>query len=357
MALPSRRGACAPNPGDRGMARALFRQGHRIAPFRQQGTPPLNTAPPPDTTFAWDQYWRDGRLASCGGEGGQNYQPAIAEGWRRFFDRLENGARVLDICTGNGAVARLAAEAARARNVTVAIEAVDSAMLHPMGLESAPGAGMIHFRPRTPVESLPFPDASFDVIVGQYAVEYTDVERSLAELARVSRNAARVRFVTHAAGSVVVEGASRQLADAERLTSTGIFEAAHALAMAADRQPPAAAMQEAVTHFRRALQILQDAARGAVDPVMYRNVGDVLVHALQHQSRVGTQPVLDKIAETATAIRAHQARLSAMRNAALDEAAAQALAAAAQRHWGRAFESAPLVRDDGAVFGWVIVSA
>src|SRR5262249_14723851 len=72
--------------------------------------PVLNSLPA--STSAWDQYWQDGRLASCGGQGGVNYQPVIAEGWRRFFGTLTDGAHVLDICTGNGAVARLAAEVA-----------------------------------------------------------------------------------------------------------------------------------------------------------------------------------------------------------------------------------------------------
>lgn len=314
----------------------------------------MNSLPLPDSTFAWDQYWKDGRLASCGGEGGANYQPAIAEGWRHFFGTLFEGARVLDVCTGNGAVARLAAEAARARNLGVVIEAVDSAAIHPVGL--GPSAGMIHFSPRIRAEDLPFPDASFDVIVGQYGIEYTDVERTLAELRRVSRQTVDVRFVTHAAGSVVVHEAKRQLEDAERLTATGIFEAAKALVMASGDSPYAAGQDDAHRAFRNALQLLQNAARDAEDLRMYQNVGNVIVHAIQQQPQVGARPVLDKIAETASAIRAHQARLSAMRRAALDASGARALVALAESLWSRKFGSGLLVRSDGAEFGWVLAS-
>lgn len=59
-------------------------------------------------SWAWDHYWRDGRLASCGGEGGAGYQTAIARGWREFFAGLANGSRILDVCSGNGAIALLA---------------------------------------------------------------------------------------------------------------------------------------------------------------------------------------------------------------------------------------------------------
>lgn len=314
----------------------------------------MNFPPLSNSTFAWDQYWQDGRLASCGGEGGANYQPVIAEGWRRFFGTLQDDARILDVCTGNGAVARLAAEAASALGRHVVIEAVDSAAIHPVELGS--GAGMIHFSPRICAEDLPFPDKCFDVIVGQYALEYTDVERTLAELKRVSRETADIRFVTHASGSVVVQEAKRQLEDTERLLATGVFEAAETLAKASAERPPAPNELEARRQFQGALQSLQLAARSAVDLAMYQNVGTVIVHAIQHQRLVGLRPVLDKISETALAIRAHQGRLSAMRQAALDASGAQALSVAAERLWARKFELERLVRSDGAEFGWVLAS-
>jgi SAM-dependent methyltransferase len=313
----------------------------------------LNTSPD-DATFAWDQYWHDGRLASCGGEGGTNYQPAIAEGWRRFFDTLEEGARILDVCSGNGAVARLAADAAKQRNLNVTIDAVDSAEIRPGGFGST--GATIRFLPRIQAENLPFPDAAFDVIVGQYAIEYTDVERTLAELRRVSRPLAAIRFVTHAAGSVVVQGAKEQIDDADRLLETGIFEAAEALARSTAGHPYPVNINDARANFRHALQSLEIAARNALDLRMYQNAGNVIVHAIQQQPRVGPGPVLDKIRETALAIRAHHARLTAMRHAALDEMQAESLATMAERLWERKFELAPLLRSDGATFGWVLAS-
>jgi len=273
-------------------------------------------------TSAWDQYWRDGRLASCGGEGGATYQPLIADGWRRFFGCISDTARILDVCSGNGAVARLAAEVASGRRIRVTIDAVDAADLHPAG--TSPGDEMIRYSPRTPAEHLPFPDASFDAIVGQYAIEYTELERTLAELKRVSRPAARIRFVTHAAGSIVVQGAREQLADVERLIQTGVFETAEALVRAAASGSLAGDTGEARDKFLRALQLLRDAEATAGDLRMYRNVGGVIVHAIQHQPQLGPAPVLDKIAETASAIKAHHGRLDAMCRAALDAPRARA---------------------------------
>ena len=315
----------------------------------------MNLPTLPAATFAWDQYWRDGRLASCGGEGGINYQSDIATGWQRFFlDTLSDGMRLLDICTGNGAIARLAAAVASTGNLHVAIDAVDAAVINPE--EPGPGTGMIRFSPRTPAEALPFDDATFNVIVGQYAIEYTDVERSLAELARVSLPTAAVRFVTHAAGSIVVQATHRQLTDAQNLTRTGVFEAADALARACASSQDAAHVDAARGNFQHALRALREAATHAEDLRMYRNTDGVLVHALQQQARVGTEPVLAKIAEMALAIKAHEARLTAMRHAALDDEAARALCSRAEQMWGRTFQREPLTRADGAILGWVVAS-
>jgi hypothetical protein len=314
----------------------------------------MNTALLPDSTLAWDQYWQDGRLASCGGAGGANYQPVIAESWRNFFGMLTDGARLIDICTGNGAVARLAAEAATARKLKVFIEAVDSATINPVQL--GPAASLIRFSSRIQAEHLPFADAMFDIIVGQYALEYTDVERTMPELRRVGRPTAAVRFVMHAVDGVVVQEAKRQLADVERLTGTGIFESAEALVRASMHRTAAAGPLQAHTNFQVSLQTLNDAAKSALDLMMYRNVAAVLAHAIQHLHDVGAATVLDKIRETAMAIRSHEARLSSMCRAAVDAAGAQALLALAQQLWGKPFSVDALTRSDGAVFGWVLAS-
>lgn len=307
-------------------------------------------------TWAWDQYWRDGRLASCGGEGGANYQPAITEGWRRFFATLDDGSRVLDVCAGNGAIARLAAELARERGIRVSIDATDSALIAGAGPEADSTAehGMIRFHSRVPAESLPFPSRCFDVVVGQYALEYTDLERSLPELARVSKDNARIRFVLHAASGVVAVSAARQLEDIMRLRASGIFEAAEALANARAERSGQAQRNAAEEQFRGALQALQHAAREAFDDSMHRNIGGVLVYALQQQARVGPKPVLNKIAEAADTVGAHAVRLAAMSEAALDEEGASVLARRASGAWRRPMGVTTVTREDGALFGWIL---
>src|SRR5690348_5313060 len=58
----------------------------------------------------WDQYWHADRLASCLNLDTPNYTADMRAGWSGFLSPLPDGARVLDICTGNGAVAAIAVE-------------------------------------------------------------------------------------------------------------------------------------------------------------------------------------------------------------------------------------------------------
>jgi len=116
-------------------------------------------------------------------------------------------------------------------------------------------------------------------------------------------------------------------------------------------------VEDADLRERLGAQALRDAEATAEDLRMYRNVGSVLVHAIQHQPQIGPGPVLDKIAETTLAIKAHRGRLDAMCHAALDAARARALVASATHLWGKPFTLDPLVRSDGALFGWVVESA
>ena len=66
----------------------------------------------PEAEPAWDSFWRYDRLSSFhAAPGAPNYGPPVADGWRAFFRSLPDGAQVLDLATGNGAIAVLAVEA------------------------------------------------------------------------------------------------------------------------------------------------------------------------------------------------------------------------------------------------------
>lgn len=299
--------------------------------------------------WAWDQYWRDGRLASCGGEGGTAYQAAITGGWREFFRTLPTGSCILDVCTGNGAIACVAEETAQERGISFNIEAFDGAVI----AASETVGGMIRFRSRVRAESLPYPDDSFNAVVSQYGFEYTHIEKSLPELARVALANCRLRLMIHAQEGIVVDHARRQLEEAERLLRSAIFQTARGLA----EQRESRTIEQTRTlkeRYNESVRELERLAAGSYEPEMYSNICRVLTHALSIQPHVGTKLVLEKIEEVSETVRAHAQRLLAMTQAGFNRTEVKALAKRIRELWRQEVCVSSCRRADGSLLGWIV---
>lgn len=278
----------------------------------------------------WSQYWQYDRIASCFDDAGRsNYAGEIADGWRAFFADLPAGACILDLCTGNGAAALLAAEDKRAARIV----AVDQADIDPPAFVSrhAELYARIQFAGGTDVEALPFGDGGFDAVVSQYGIEYSDLSRSLPEAVRMVAPGGRLRFVLHAADGVVARDAKAVIGDADLLLEEidlpghagRCFEAVLAVerdggdAALADRS--FAAFQEALV--RTARHVPQ-----ASDGTMFRNSGAVLLDSFQRRGQFDLEQLLGKTEQVRAEIAAHRGRLAALVESALDTKAAAALA-------------------------------
>lgn len=265
----------------------------------------MSTTPRPDP--AWDSFWRYDRLSSFqSAPGAGNYGPAIAGGWREFFASLPNGSRILDLATGNGAIAVIAVEAGKAFRVTGA----DLADVSPTAFVSHNRSelGQIAFFPNTPLEALPFPDGGFDAVVSQFGIEYSDLGRSLPEAVRVLSSGGRLRFVLHASEGAVARNAIASLADADFLLKLDLVR------MASQAQLDIGA-------FNAGLRKIADHARNAVDIAMIANVHRTLCETSDHRPLE-----LVKTAEhLRNEIAAHRSRQAALLAAALTRSQAESL--------------------------------
>jgi ubiquinone/menaquinone biosynthesis C-methylase UbiE len=186
----------------------------------------------------WETYYRGGALATCPTGPDANYSLDIRDAWVEFFAALPDGACVLDVGTGNGAVALIARDAATAAGKRFSIHGSDLALIDPV--RQVPGGATmfdgITFHPGVPTERLPFEPASFDAVSAQFAVEYTDVGRSLGEIFRVLRPGGRARLSVHHADSVITQNAGQTLAHANLvLDETRIYRKLRAF-IAADSE-------------------------------------------------------------------------------------------------------------------------
>ena len=306
----------------------------------------------------WNRYWHYDRIASCfDGAGASNYDEGVAAGWRAFFAELPAGARILDLCTGNGAAALLAAEVGRREGKGFAIHAVDQADIDPPAYVTrhAEDLAAIAFRGGVAVEALPFPDAGFDAVISQYGIEYSDLERSLAEAVRMIAAGGRLRFVVHAAEGEVAAGARLVIAEADLLlgeigltgAATRCFEALWAVER--DGQAGREEADEAFAAFQDALEQTAREIPAAHDPTMFKNSGAVLLDTFQRRGRFDLDQLRAKPAAIEAEISAHRGRLAALVEAALDSAGAAALAA----RLGPGAESFPL-HNGAALIGHVL---
>ena len=279
----------------------------------------------------WSQYWHYDRIASCFDDAGRtNYDDSIAGGWRAFFADLPKGACILDLCTGNGAAALLAAEDGSA---AARIVAVDQADIDPPAFVSrhAELYAAIDFMGRTDVEALPFADGGFDAVVSQYGIEYSDLARSLPEAVRMLAPGGRLRFVVHAADGVVARDAKAVIADADLLLeeidlpghAARCFEAV----LAVERDGGDAALaDESFAAFQERARPHRRHVPQAADRTMFRNSGAVLLDSFQRRGHFDLEQLLGKVEEVRDEIAAHRGRLAALVDSALDAKAAAALA-------------------------------
>ncbi|MEX2495738.1 MAG: methyltransferase domain-containing protein [Woeseia sp.] len=151
----------------------------------------------------WTAYWRTGTPASCFNH--ENTEVRLAQVWQEFVDGLRDDARLLDLATGNGTVARSCAASARALKRKLNIEAVDAAAIDPPACVADPQRlfQQIRFRGAVRLEALPFPDGAFDGVVSQFGFEYAEEAGAASEAARVLATGGKLRLVMHARDGAV----------------------------------------------------------------------------------------------------------------------------------------------------------
>jgi SAM-dependent methyltransferase len=325
----------------------------------------LTAVATPTDPAIWNQYWHSDRIASCfDGAGARNYDESVTAGWRAFFGALPARSRILDLCTGNGAIAILAAEASLGQAKSFDIVAVDQADIDPRAYLSRhqPELATIAFRPGTRVESLPFADRSIDAVVSQYGVEYSDLARTLAEIGRVAAAGARVRLVLHAAEGVVSTDARKVIEDADFLLTAidlpGAARRCFVAVCAAERNEKAgeAAHREARDSLAAFEAALAETARRlptATDAKMLRNSGAVLLDTFKRHARLEVDQLVAKAEEVRTSILHHRGRLQALVDAAVTRAELDGIAEALRG--ARAEQvTATELRSGPALIGYVV---
>lgn len=278
----------------------------------------------------WENYYGSGQLATCptGPDGG--YDQELRTAWEEFFSPLPDGARLLDIGTGNGAVLAIAVEHAARLGRSWQLHGSDLANIDPRR-DVADGqrrfAGVV-FHPRVASEQLPFA-CELDAVCGQYALEYAEHGAVLAEIARVLRPGGRAQFIAHHADSVILRNARASLAEcAQVLEEWRVFARLREWlcsdgADVLQREQAAQGLQQLVRTLKAATQAAAPGAPGG--GLILRAALDAVHQLLLLRTRLGPDAMDAEISLAEQQVLASRQRLQDLCGRALDEPAVEAM--------------------------------
>ncbi|KAF1690832.1 class I SAM-dependent methyltransferase [Pseudoxanthomonas taiwanensis] len=316
---------------------------------------------PDEAAAPWSRLWQAGVLHSCATGIQGNYDGPIRAFWERQFDALGDGARVVDLGTGNGPLLLLARGRAQARGVALELHGVDTADIDPPRA-LADGARLfagVRFHPRTSACALPFGDGTVDLVCSQFGFEYAPREAALAEMLRVAAPRGRIALVVHSDDSVIARVSAQQRQGCAFLRASPVVERARALvpvlhraARARHTGAPAPQGEAERLAFNRAAQALMDMIEALPEAQVLRSAATQIRNALEAAAQVPVQADA-MLARLHRHLADEDLRLRQQQDAQLSAADLEALAVRLRAH-GYAVRHAPLEQRPGAKIGWAL---
>ncbi len=151
-----------------------------------------------DDAKAWGDFWANnssGGGAGCLPERWAAIEEAQRAAWRDFVKGLSDGARILDLATGDGRVLRWMHEE-RADLALTGIDLAPTLPPAPQGTETRGGVAM---------EDLPFADDSFDAVASQFGFEYGESAKVAREITRILAPGGKVGLMVHRGDGPILE--------------------------------------------------------------------------------------------------------------------------------------------------------
>jgi len=221
------------------------------------------------STTHWDSYWQGTASLNSFSEGTASggYDGELLAFWNNCFSLLPANATVVDVGTGNGAIAVAARRYSDNKQCNYTIFGTDAAQINPQQVfaanpEIASLLKTIQFYPECKTENLPFADRSVDLITSQFAFEYAERQSALAECLRILKPAGRFTAIMHHTKSEIARDSAAGLAILTTfLQKTAFFQHARALlnCMSEQAKQPAnaALLQQTQQHNKALLNLAQ----------------------------------------------------------------------------------------------------
>lgn len=178
----------------------------------------------------WSAYWDTGVLTSLPSDFKENYDGELFEYWESVLTAGQPSQRILDLCTGNGAVAILLATIAQKHALKTELFAVDASDINPKNVvkafpEKSNQIHSIQFIGNCLVEDMSESiDGEFDLIVSQYGIEYCDTERAAHSVYQKLKAGGRFVFVAHSPNTSILQYMRVEQQVFDHLNSLSVFD-------------------------------------------------------------------------------------------------------------------------------------
>lgn len=182
----------------------------------------------------WSGYWSAGYFHSLPTTYFGNYHGALLAWWERAFCLFHSNSRIMDLATGNGALAVLAAEYSYRNDLSFEVTGIDSAKINAaVMLAAAPAvSASIRLFGDTPIESVSDNRFNADAVISQFGIEYSDLPKSLPVVAERLAAGGHMAFIMHCTESILVARSKRDAAIWQAVLASGLFESFSSLSLA-----------------------------------------------------------------------------------------------------------------------------
>ncbi|PHS14767.1 MAG: hypothetical protein COA86_15340 [Kangiella sp.] len=127
----------------------------------------------------WSNYWLTSQVSACGD--GMLYDDQLGIKWKHFFSQVKSPFRLLDLGTGNGYIARLAADEAEKKCIEFHITGIEYADLSFKELIAYINSKGGEFKGHalTDMSSISFLEDKYDIVTSQFSFEYSDWKETI----------------------------------------------------------------------------------------------------------------------------------------------------------------------------------
>jgi len=316
-----------------------------------------------DDRAQWSKFWQQGFITTFGASKPDNYDGVVREFWLAEFSGLPVGAHILDIATGNGAIATLAAEFSSTFGKDFSIAATDLAEISETLVIDPAGSrlrGNIDFHSHTPCEKQPFKESGFDFVSSQFGFEYSNTGQTLKEVRRVLVPGGKFSAISHHEDSNLIKAALLELEVYQSaLDELGLFRLLRKYLVAADNmggstQKLAKAKKQARPFSLRINAAMDQFRQRYNDQQCAKEIVGAFVHLARNARNTEKTKLLSDIRAAEEEFRFARERLRDMVGASLGDEQIEALAHQARSEGFTSVKTRLLHGEGGDLAGWQI---